>query len=132
MKRDDIFRKLRLEPGKLTLIVNAPQEFFNILDTGTVDTALQKGKKGKYEFVQVFGTLSAELEKLVIQIAGAGKYDCIFWVCYPKGSGKINSDIKRDAVWKIAEKAGFRCVSQIAIDETWSALRLRPPEKVGK
>lgn len=132
MKKDEILKKLRLESGKLTLIVNAPEDFLNLLDPVTFDTTVQKRKEGKYEFVQVFGTLSAELEKRVMQNTGVGKYDCIFWVCYPKRGGKIKSDIKRDTVWTIAEKAGLRCVTQIAIDETWSALRIRPPEKVGK
>ena len=44
----------------------------------------------------------------------------------------IKTDIRRDSVWTALEKAGLHPVSQVAIDETWSALRGRPPEMVGK
>jgi thiamine transporter ThiT len=50
----------------------------------------------------------------------------------PKGGGKIKSDINRNVVWEIAEIVGMQCVTQIAIDETWSAMRCRPKERVGK
>ena len=66
------------------------------------------------------------------EVERVGKYDCLFWACYPKGGGQIKSDIKRDTVWKAFDLIGLQAVSQIAIDETWSALRARPAEMVGK
>jgi hypothetical protein len=42
----------------------------------------------------------------------------------------MKSDITRDVGWSSLEKAGFDGVAQIAIDETWSASRLRPKELV--
>ena len=46
----------------------------------------------------------------------------IVWFAYPKGN---KADINRDSLWKIVGKYGLRPNSQIAIDETWSALRFR-------
>jgi hypothetical protein len=46
----------------------------------------------------------------------------ILWVAYPKGN-KV--DINRDSLWKIVAEYGMRPNSQIAIDDTWSALRFR-------
>jgi hypothetical protein len=46
-----------------------------------------------------------------------------FWVAYPKGN---RSDINRDKLWPILGEHGFRPVSQVALDDTWSALRFRP------
>lgn len=65
-------------------------------------------------------------------VAGAGIYDGVFWACYSKGTGKIKSDLKREVVWELVNQVGLQCVSQIAIDETWSALRARPVAAVGK
>jgi hypothetical protein len=45
-----------------------------------------------------------------------------FWVAYPKAN---RTDINRDSLWPILAGHGFRPVSQVAIDETWSALRFR-------
>ena len=125
-----IFKKLRLNDTGALLIVNAPAEYTAILKDIAHDTAAKAGKK--YDFVQVFATKQAELESLCAQVKDAGKYDCLFWACYPKGTGKIKSDIKRETVWSALELAGVQAVTQIAIDETWSALRGRPPAMIGK
>jgi hypothetical protein len=42
----------------------------------------------------------------------------------------VESDLSREEVWAAMEATGWRPVSQIAIDETWSALRFRPVEDV--
>jgi len=45
-----------------------------------------------------------------------------FWVAYPKAN---KADINRDTLWPILAERGMRPISQVAIDETWSALRFR-------
>ena len=113
-----------------SLIVNAPDAYKKMLGKTKYD--VKPRGAGQYDFVQVFAEKQKELEKLVKEVADAGKYDCLFWACYPKGTGKIKSDIKRETVWEALLLAGLRAVSQIAIDETWSAMRGRPEEVVGK
>lgn len=44
------------------------------------------------------------------------------WIAYPKGN---RSDINRDSLWPIAAEYGLRPNGQVAIDDTWSALRFR-------
>lgn len=46
----------------------------------------------------------------------------ILWIAYPKGN-KV--DVNRDSLWKIVADYGMRPNSQVAIDDTWSALRFR-------
>ena len=46
------------------------------------------------------------------------------WIAYPKGG---RADINRDSLWPIvADRIGMRPITQVALDETWSALRFRP------
>jgi hypothetical protein len=45
------------------------------------------------------------------------------WVAYPKGN---RADVNRDSLWPILADRGFRPITQISIDDTWSALRFRP------
>jgi hypothetical protein len=47
----------------------------------------------------------------------------VFWVAYPKAN---KADINRDSLWPILGDFGMRPISQVAVDETWSALRFRP------
>ncbi len=53
------------------------------------------------------------------------------WAAYPKKTSGIDTDITRDHGWEALNAAGLRPVRQIAIDDTWSALRFRRPEHVG-
>lgn len=52
------------------------------------------------------------------------------WLCYPKKSGAIPTDITRDRGWEPVIDAGFLPVTQVAIDDTWSALRFRRVEEI--
>lgn len=131
MDLNSFAKKLRLDPGRKNLILNAPAAYASAIKDIPHDTGIQKKSAGHYDFVQVFATSQAELEKLCKRVEGAGKYDCVFWACYPKGTGKIKSDIKRDTVWRAFDLIKLQAVSQVAIDDTWSALRARPIDAVG-
>jgi hypothetical protein len=132
MDKESIFKKLKFGIAEENLIVNAPEEYLAILAGAEFDTFHDESKTGKYGFVQVFASSHEEMEELVKSIAKAGKQDCLFWACYPKSVGKIKYDLNRDTVLKALAFAGLRPVSQIAINEKWSALRGRDPELVGK
>jgi hypothetical protein len=45
-----------------------------------------------------------------------------FWVAYPKAN---RVDVNRDSLWPLLAEHGFRPITQVAVDETWSALRFR-------
>lgn len=45
------------------------------------------------------------------------------WVAYPKAN---RTDINRDTLWPILAEYGLRPITQVAVDEVWSALRFRP------
>ena len=52
----------------------------------------------------------------------------VVWVVYPKGN---RTDINRDSLWPMLAEHGMRPISQVSVDDTWSALRfrsLRPDE----
>ena len=45
------------------------------------------------------------------------------WVAYTKAN---RTDINRDTLWPILGEYGLRPITQIAVDDVWSALRFRP------
>jgi hypothetical protein len=45
------------------------------------------------------------------------------WVIYPKAN---KADINRDSLWPILAAYALRPITQVAVDEKWSALRFRP------
>ncbi|MBV5313769.1 MAG: hypothetical protein JZU47_10765 [Prolixibacteraceae bacterium] len=132
MDKEAIFKKLKFGLSDKNLIVNAPAEFLTILEGAEFDVLPDKVKLGEYGFIQVFASSQTEIDILIKSVAKAGKHDCLFWACYPKSVGKQEYDLNRDSIWPALALAGLRPVSQIAINEKWSALRGRDPELVGK
>ena len=51
------------------------------------------------------------------------KAPAVVWFVYPKGG---RADINRDSLWPIVAEYGLRPITQVAVDDTWSALRFRP------
>ncbi|MEI6882183.1 MAG: hypothetical protein WCK82_12745, partial [Bacteroidota bacterium] len=129
--QNDIVKKLRLDTQGKTLLVDIPDSLLPIFDGISYDLKPLKKNVGTYDYVHVFADNQKQLEELVKSLRQAGKYDCVFWASYPKGTGKIKSDIKRETVWKAFDLIGQEAVTQVAINDTWSALRARPYDKVG-
>lgn len=124
MSESAVLKKLYFHKAATALIINAPSEYIILIGDVPYDTTPKK--KGAYDFVQVFAIQQSDLEKLVKVHVASGKPDCIFWACYPKGTGSIKSDIKRETVWTAFEAVGLEAVTSVSIDDTWTALRARP------
>jgi hypothetical protein len=45
------------------------------------------------------------------------------WLLYPKGN---RIALNRDSLWRLMADYGVRPITQVAVDEVWSALRFRP------
>ncbi|MFE5319845.1 hypothetical protein ACFQ88_14160 [Paenibacillus sp. NPDC056579] len=118
-----LLKKLRYKEGR-ALVVNAPAGYK--LGVEGTDTA-----EGLYEFVQLFVSNAEELKERLPQVTPLLKEDALFWITYPKQSSKLKTDINRDVLFTlVAELSPYRCVSNVAVDETWSALRFRHQDKV--
>ena len=52
------------------------------------------------------------------------------WVSYPKLSSDQKTDLSREKCREIMQKFSYRPVSQISVDEVWSALRFKPEASV--
>ena len=124
MPESAVLKKLYFHKAASVLIINAPSEYITLIGDVSYDTKPKKGVA--YDFVQVFAIQQSDLEKRVKEHVTSGKPDCIFWACYPKGTGSIKSDIKRETVWTAFEAVGLEAVTSVSIDDTWTALRARP------
>ena len=134
MSDTSLIKKLGMKPKQRVLILNAPEGFAEQLSTllpADVELALSPEMAGNSDVVLQFVRNKADVEQhipLAIQmIKPAG----LLWISYPKQSAKIPTDINRDILWKIFPDSEWRPVTQISIDEVWSALRFRPKSEVG-
>jgi hypothetical protein len=52
------------------------------------------------------------------------------WICYPKLSSKVKTDLTRDHGWEPMFRSGWIVVAIASVDAVWSAVRFRPKAKV--
>ena len=125
-------KKLRLQPGFKALVLNPPADYFELLGPLPQGVLFSNEPGEAHDFVHLFVKDRAELDTTFDTALRAVKHDALLWISYPKGSSGVKTDINRDILWEILLKKGIRPVTQIAVDNTWSALRFRPAEAVGK
>lgn len=119
-------KKLRLQAGQSIALVNLPPEALDVIGELPPGTAQEQLPGRDLDFILLFAQNSAELSKLFPVVQNSLRNDGLLWIAYPKKSAKLDTDLSRDQGWTPVFTAGFRPVTQIAFDQTWSVLRFRP------
>ena len=112
--------------------MNAPDGYVAALEPLPEAVEVFDCPDGRFDFVQLFVKSILELEELGPVALKAITYDGLLWISYPKQSSDVDTNISRDTGWDVISQAGLRPVAQVSIDDTWSALRFRPTERIGK
>ena len=131
MSTKPVYEKLRLRGDMKVAILNNPGNYRDLTGGLPDGVIIVDESDEKVDFVHLFVSDQAELEKFIDVAIDTVKYDGLLWVSYPKGSSKVETDVNRDVLWELLKEKGIRPVMQISINETWSALRFRPAEAVG-
>jgi hypothetical protein len=125
-----LIKKLGIKPGHRAAVVNAPAGYAERI--GPPEGVEVAGAlDGTYDFVQLFAKDRAALDAHAEAAWAALKPGGLFWVSYPKGSSKVATDLNRDVFWDALGHLGIRPVTQVSVDDVWSALRFRPTADVG-
>lgn len=124
----DIIKKFKFKGDGI--VINAPAELekeFVALGFGT-----SFDQKVKSTDTLVFVNNNKEYLDFLNKKMTSVVPDSVLWFAYPKGSSGIKTDINRDTLRVTGEEHGITTVTAISINDTWSALRFRPIERVGK
>ncbi len=122
----ELLRKLQVKAGARLSLLNAPAGLAGALASlvrlvrpdETCDAAL------------AFCEGPEDVERLSRRALGALVPDGLLWFAYRKGDAAKASGLSRDVGWAALEKAGYRGVRMISIDDVWSAKRCREIGKV--
>lgn len=118
-------KKLRITENARLLMLGAPPTFPESLQPLPENVSLSQRASGTHDVVLFFVTDSAALQNGLTRAINALSDGAVFWICYPKKTSGIKTDLSRDEGWKSVFDAGFGPVTQVAVDETWSALRFK-------
>ena len=126
MVQSSLSRKLGIKQGHRILVINEPEGYKATLGALPEDVEIETSASGECDFVQAFVRDKAGIDSLASVAMGALKKGGLLWFSYPKKSSKVKTDITRDTGWDSLREADMRPVSQVSVDDTWSALRFRP------
>jgi hypothetical protein len=124
-----IARKLLIKPRNRVGLIDPPPgyaERLQPLPDGAEVVDLQPGLDVLQVFVQDRAALDLAAPSLASVRSGG-----ILWVCYPKGGKRAGTDLNRDLLWEALGEIGLTGVTLVSVDDTWSAMRVRPASDVG-
>lgn len=117
-------KKLGIKNGFSILIHNAPEYYWDLFtDLPSELSFPKKVEKESIDFIHIFCVSMEELTKMSTECKNALKKDGILWVSWPKGTSKIQTDLKREPVREHLLSIGLVDTKVAAIDEDWSGLK---------
>ena len=122
MSESPLAKKMKLKSGLKASVINAPE---NYMDELRHDTAVSPTLNGKFDWIQIFVRTKTELDALAPKAAKALKPESILWICFPKGTSKIQTDLTRDKGWDSLRDLELKWINLVSVNDTWSAFSLR-------
>ena len=114
--------KLGIKDGMALYAIAAPKDYAALLEV-PVKFAAKPPKDGA-DFVHLFVTSLAELDKQLPLARKAMKPDGMLWVSWYKKAAKIPTDVTEDLIRARALKTDLVDVKVCAVSDVWSGLKL--------
>lgn len=130
MATQGLAQKLRIAAGNAVLLLNAPEGYQQTLGALSSGAQIATEPAGQYDVVLLFARDRAELEQSLRQATEAVRNGGILWIAWQKMASRGPADLNRDSLWAAVQPHGWGPVSNVAIDETWSALRFKPENEI--
>jgi hypothetical protein len=127
-----LYRKLFLKPAMRCLTVGAPTGFFALLEDLPPGIAFETELTGEFDWVMVFAVQYRQVVENIPNVLHLLVEDGLLWVTYPKSSSKLKGDLTRDRLWNVMRSHGYKAVTQVYIDQDWTAMRFRELAFIGK
>jgi hypothetical protein len=120
-----VVAKLGLKAGQRVLVLRPPRGYLDEMGALPPGVEVATTASGEFDVIQVFVSSMDELERQLIAVANHVKPLTALWITYPKGTAGVRTDVNRDRIRTFAATRGWQAVSLFAVDDTWSALRLK-------
>jgi hypothetical protein len=118
--------KLLIRAGQRVAVLNAPAGYPAALGIVPDGVVLRDTRDDISDVVLLFVRDKAHLRGEIASAIAATAPGGLLWIVYAKQASKVVTDVNRDIIWRETQETGWRPVTQVALDDTWSALRFRP------
>ena len=120
-----LIKELQIKPAMRVMLLNSPPGYERALGKLPDGVVVVSRPRRPVDFVQLFCRSMAELKEGLPRATDHLKDDGVFWICWPKQTGPVPTDLNRDVLWRVMLQAHFKPVAVVALNKTWSALRFR-------
>lgn len=117
-------QKLGIKTGMKLFLVNAPENYGQLLDGLPENTVQVKDKTSTADLIHIFVKKISELETYLPQSKKRLTQDGMIWISWYKKSSGIPTDVTEDIIRATAFPLGLVDVKVCAVDEQWSGLKL--------
>lgn len=125
MATKSLTAKLGIKPDNRVCVLNAPPSYAALLRESGTKVTLTKQLSTDVQVILLFAGDRSSLERSLKTIKALMQPSALLWVCYQKGQHGIPGALNRDVIRLEVPALGFQVVALIAVDDTWSALRLK-------
>ncbi|HWR34127.1 MAG TPA: hypothetical protein VN451_11390 [Chitinophagaceae bacterium] len=122
-----LFKKLGVKLEMKLLLINQPDNYFNLLKTIIKDQLCRKKDIPDIVHLFVKSALELEAEMKTLKPVIKKNSSIIIWISWYKKSAKIPTDITEDVIRNYALKNNLVDVKVCAVSEIWSGLKLVVP-----
>jgi hypothetical protein len=124
----ELLKKLQIKAGARLLLINMPLPLAEAITAGAEVEPVKLGER--FDGAIAFCANPTEVNAFAEQILRDLPKDGLLWFAYRKGAAGKKAGLTRDHGWDALERAGFRPVRSISLDDNWTGLRFRPNEAV--
>ena len=118
-----LIKKLGLQAGQRSAVINAPDNYTELLGPLPEGVELDRKLGAKQDFLHYFQKQRASLEADFPQLKASLAYSGMLWISWPKQASKVETDINENVVREIGLDNGLVDVKVAAIDQIWSGLK---------
>jgi hypothetical protein len=120
MSDKPVAERLQVKRGRRLAVVGATDAMNDVIGAKEA-----RADAADADVVLLFAADRASLEAKLPALLSQLRAEAILWIAYPKLSSKLAGDLNRNVIAAAAPAYGLDTVSQIAIDDVWSALRVK-------
>lgn len=117
-------KKLGIKEGFTVLVVNAPENFPELLHPLPENVSIVTVPHSDLDIVHLFTNSRDELFSALAKYKHLVKQNGTIWVSWYKKAARLPTEITEDTVREAAFPLGLVDVKVCAVDEKWSALKL--------
>jgi hypothetical protein len=116
-----LLKKLRLKTEEPLYVIGLPDNAAHLFADFEIKEKLQ-GKKPVGQLL-LFAYDSNSFSHYLPKLADYIGHDTLFWICYPKKSGAIASDLIKMEPWQYVFDLGYRGQTSVSVNDDWTGMR---------